>query len=232
MSLLKSFLFFAAGICFTVPAAFAQQEKPQTMDVSPKLTLERITSSPALSGSAPRGVKFSPDGVRVTFLRPSEADYNVLDLWEYNLTDKEARLLVEASSITGGADELSQEERARRERMRITSKGIVTYSWSEDGSKLLFPLGGDLYQYELSDGKVVRLTQSAAYETDSRFSPLGHYVSYILDHNIHVVDVKNGKSRTLTKSPSATIKNGSAEFIAMEELDRDTGYWWSPDRCR
>ena len=39
--------------------------------------------------------------------------------------------------------------------------------------------------------------------------------------------MRTGKSRLLTKSPSPTVKNGSAEFIAMEELDRDTGYWWS-----
>ncbi len=223
MSILKSFMFFCAGVLLLVSTALAGQNSTST------LTIERITSSPALSGSSPRAVKFSPDGMRVTFLRPSEADYKVLDLWEYNLADKQARLLVAASTITGGAEILSQVERARRERMRITSKGIVSYSWSKDGQKLLFPLGGDLYQYELSNGKTERLTHSSVYETDSRFSPQGNYVSYILDHNIYIVDVKKRKSRQLTKSKSSTIKNGSAEFIAMEELDRDTGYWWSED---
>ncbi|PCI43242.1 MAG: S9 family peptidase [Alphaproteobacteria bacterium] len=221
MSLLKSFIFQIIGVCFFVCPSFAEQ------NTTGKLTIARITSSPALSGSSPREVKFSPEGSRVTFLRPSAADYKVLDLWEYNLGDNEARLLVAASSITGGAEKLSQVERARRERMRITSKGIVSYSWSKDGRKLLFPLGGDLYQYELNTGRTDRLTHSPDYETDSRFSPQGNYVSYILDHNIHIVNVKSGKSRQLTKSASPTIKNGSAEFIAMEELDRDTGYWWS-----
>ncbi len=213
-----------------VSAAFAAPETSEPMkNTSEKLTIERITSSPALAGSSPQGVKFSPDGARVTFLRPSEADYKVLDLWEYNLADREARLLVAAASITGGEEKLSQVERARRERMRITDKGIVSYNWSQDGKKLLFPLGGDLYQYRLEDGSVNRLTRSEAYETDSRFSPKGHYVSYILDHNIHVVDVKTGKDRALTRRKRDTVKNGSAEFIAMEELDRDTGYWWSAD---
>ena len=196
-------------------------------DVAKKLTIDRITSSPVLSGSSPRTVKFSPDGARVTFLRPNAEDYKVLDLWEYNLADKQGRLLVAASSIVEGEEKLSQVERARRERMRITSRGIVSYSWSKDGQKLLFPLGGDLYQYTLSTGKVDRLTHSPDYETDSRFSPQGNYVSYIQDDNIHIVDVKKRNIRQLTKSKSETIKNGSAEFIAMEELDRDTGYWWS-----
>lgn len=223
MLFLRSFMALFAGLYLWVSAAIAEQDSAE------KLTIDRITSSPALSGSSPRAVKFSPDGVRVTFLRPDEADHKVLDLWEYNLEDKQARLLVAASSITGGSEELSQVERARRERMRITHTGIVSYSWSKDGRKLLFPLGGDLYQYDLSSGKTHRLTHSPAYETDSRFSPKGNYVSYILDHNIHVVDVKKRKSRQLTRSSSSTIKNGSAEFIAMEEMDRDTGYWWSGD---
>lgn len=198
-------------------------------DAHKKLSIERITESPSLSGNSPRGLKFSPDGSRVTFLKPSAEDYKVLDLWEYNLAEATSRLLVKASSITGGEEKLSQTERARRERMRISSKGIVSYSWAKDGTKLLFPLGGDLYQYELKEGRAKRLTHSETYETDSRFSPLGNYVSYIEDYNIHVVDVKKGRHRQLTKSSSPTIKNGSAEFIAMEEMDRDTGYWWSPD---
>ncbi|PCI33629.1 MAG: S9 family peptidase [Alphaproteobacteria bacterium] len=211
------------GVCLWVSTAYAEQKSPD------RLTIDRITSSPALAGNSPQEVKFSPDGSRVTFLRPSKLDYKVLDLWEYNLADTTSRLLVAATSITGGAEKLSQVERARRERMRISSTGIVAYSWSKDGRKLLFPLGGDLYQYDLSSGKAHRLTESPAYETDSRFSPQGNYVSYILDHNIHLVDVAQGTARTLTTSPSPTIKNGSAEFIAMEELDRDTGYWWSED---
>ena len=28
------------------------------------------------------------------------------------------------------------------------------------------------------------------------------------------------------------MQNGVAEFVAQEEMDRDTGYWWSPDDSR
>lgn len=193
------------------------------------LTIQQITENGSLNGSVPSGLKFSPDGKRVTFLRSSAEDSRVLDLWEYNLASKKAQLLVKSSDITGGNEELSEEERGRRERMRITSLGIVDFSWSKDGSKLLFPLGGDLYQYELSNGNTVRITNNPEYELDSRFSPGGNYVSYIEDNNLHIVDVRNGNHKQLTTSSSATVKNGVAEFIAMEEMDRDTGYWWSND---
>lgn len=193
------------------------------------LTIKEITENGSLNGSVPRGLKFSPDGARVTFLKSSDEDARVLDLWEYNLAEKKAQLLVKASDITGGEEELSEEERGRRERMRITNLGIVDFSWSREGDKLLFPLGGDLYEYSLNDRKTNRLTNNPEYELDSRFSPNGNYVSYIENDNIHVVDVKTKSHKTLTMSNSPTIKNGVAEFIAMEEMDRDTGYWWSND---
>jgi len=229
MYFLKLVFSYIMATCLFVTNSIAGQETSPDEPKGSKLSIERMTKSPALAGSAPRAVTFSPDGARVTFLRPSAVDYKILDLWEYNLKDNKSRVLVASSSLTGGAEKLSQVERARRERMRITHSGIVSYSWSKDGQKLLFPLGGDLYQYALESTRVDRLTNSPAYETDSRFSPQGNYVSYIQDHNIHIVDVGSGKARQLTKSKSPTIKNGSAEFIAMEELDRDTGYWWSPN---
>src|SRR5690606_4396391 len=36
----------------------------------------------------------------------------------------------------------------------------------------------------------------------------------------------------LTHDGTGLVSNGVAEFIAQEEMDRDTGYWWSPDDTR
>ena len=33
----------------------------------------------------------------------------------------------------------------------------------------------------------------------------------------------------LTTDGGRTLSWGAAEFVAQEELGRDTGYWWSPD---
>ena len=193
------------------------------------LTIKQITQNGSLNGTVPSGLKYSPDGKRITFLKGSQADGRVLDLWQYNISDKTSQLLVKASDITGGTEKLSEAERGRRERMRITNLGIIDFSWSKDSSKLLFPLSGDLYQYSLNDRKTNRLTNDAEYELDSRFSPQGNYASYIQGNNIHIVKIKDKSHKQLTSSATALIKNGVAEFIAMEEMDRDTGYWWSND---
>ncbi|WP_444924170.1 DPP IV N-terminal domain-containing protein [Microbulbifer sp. DLAB2-AF] len=193
------------------------------------LTIERIFSDPALGGTAPRALEYSPDGSRVTFLKGRDEDYNRYDLWEYNIADKESRILVNSDSLHSGHEELSDEEKARRERQRIYGSGIMEYSWSEDGKSLLFPLAGDVYYYGLDSKSARRLTETETFETDVRVSPKGRYVSFIRDQDILVVDLKNGKERALTSDGHGPIKNGMAEFVAQEEMGRMSGYWWSPD---
>ncbi|WP_413663339.1 DPP IV N-terminal domain-containing protein [Microbulbifer sp. CNSA002] len=193
------------------------------------LSIERLFSDPALSGTAPRALEYSPDGQRVTFLKGRVEDYNRYDLWEYNLKDGQSRILVNSDSLHSGSETLSDEEKARRERQRIYGSGIMEYSWSEDGRSLLFPLAGDIYYYDLKDRSSRRLTETETFETDVKVSPEGHFVSFIRDQNIYIVDLKTGREKQLTSDGKDHIKNGMAEFVAQEEMDRMTGYWWSPD---
>ncbi|WP_025896490.1 S9 family peptidase [Kordiimonas gwangyangensis] len=199
-----------------------------------ELTIERLLGSPSLSGPSVQGLKLSPDGKRVTFLRGKESNQAQLDLWEFNTETGEASLLVDSNELLGGKkEELSEEEKARRERDRsITGKsGIVSYFWSEDSSSLLFPLGGDVYVLPLG-GDVKRLTETPEFETDIKFSPKGTYVSFVRERELYVVNVESGTETKLTSGSSETVANGMAEFIAQEELGRYTGYWWSPDETK
>ena len=202
-------------------------------DMSAKdLTIERIYSSPSLSGPSIRGLKISPDGSRVTFLQGKESDYERLDLWEYNISTGKKELLFDSDDLHSGVEVLSDEEKARRERKRLKGTGIVSYQWSKDGKALLFPLAGDLYYYKLGDKKARKLFESPEFETDSRISPLGNYVSYIREQNLYVFDLAKDKEIQLTQDGGDTLKYGVAEFIAQEEMSRYTGYWWSNDESK
>ncbi|MBA3928555.1 MAG: S9 family peptidase [Xanthomonas sp.] len=198
-----------------------------------KLTLEAITGSAPLSGPTLTKPQVAPDGSRVTFLRGKDSDRNRLDLWEYDIASGQTRLLVDSSVVLPGDEVLSDEEKARRERQRIAAlSGIVDYQWSPDGKALLFPLGGELYFYDLSrSGKdaVRKLTDGGGFATDPKISPKGGFVSFIRDRNLWVIDLASGKEVQLTRDGSDTIGNGVAEFVADEEMDRHTGYWWAPD---
>ena len=199
------------------------------------LTVERIFGAPDLSGPRLREPKFSPDGRYVTFLQAKQDNKDQLDLWAFDTGTGKSRLLVDSRALVRGEEKLSAEEEARRERQRTASlRGIVEYQFTADGSRLLIPLGGDLYLYELnaSGNPVTRLTNSASAETDARFSPGGHYVSFIRDQNLYVIDLSTRQERAVTTDGRGLVQNGVAEFIAQEEMDRDTGYWWSPDDSR
>jgi dipeptidyl-peptidase-4 len=207
-----------------IVGAISVQAKP--------LSLERIFDDPSLSGKSPVQLKFSPDGSRVTYLQGKIDDYNRYDLWEYNLNDNTNRVLVDSAELFSGPENLSDEEKARRERQRIFGKGILEYTWSTDGKALLFPLNGDLYYYDLASAKSKKLTNTEAFETDARFSPKGNYVSFIREQNLYALELNSGKEIQLSQDGGGVIKNGMAEFVAQEEMSRMTGYWWSGDETK
>lgn len=193
------------------------------------LTLQRLFAEPSLGGTAPKSLSYAPDGKRITYLKGKASDANRLDLWQYDIASGQHSLLVDSDTLFKGTEVLSDEEKARRERLRLFASGIVSYQWSKDGSALLFPLNGDLYHCDLKNKKSKKLTNTPSFETDAKISPKGRFVSFIRDQNIYVIDLASGKETQLTKDGNGTVRNGMAEFVAQEEMARMTGYWWAPD---
>jgi dipeptidyl-peptidase 4 len=200
------------------------------------LTLERLFAAPDLSGPTLRGVRISPDGRLIAYLRARDDDKDRFDLWAYDVRAARHRLLVDSRTLAGADRALSAEEEARRERQRTSAySGIVEYSFAPDSRQLLIPLNGDLYVYDLGKraaAAVRRLTTTEAYETDARFSPRSRFVSFVRDQNLYVVEVATGREQAITTEGGGLVSYGMAEFIAQEEMDRDTGYWWAPDEQR
>lgn len=214
-------------------ASLALMIASTSMAHAERLTLEAITGPLPLSGPTLMKPKVAPDGSQVSFLRGKEADRNQLDLWTYDIASGQTRMRVDSKVVLPGEETLSDAEKARRERQRIAAMtGIVDYQWSPDAHTLLFPLGGELYLYDLSkQGKVAvrQLTHGEGFATDAKLSPKGGFVSFVRARNLWVIDLASGKQIQLTTDGSDTIGNGVAEFVADEEMDRHTGYWWAPD---
>lgn len=193
-----------------------------------KLTLERVFASPDLAGPQPRALKLSPDGTLVTLLKPRADEKERLDLWAIDTRTGKQRMLVD-SRKTGSGAALSEAEKMQRERDRSVagSTGINSYDWSPDGKSILVPVDGDLYLAAL-DGKVQRLTDTPDGELNGVVSPKGGFVSFVRGGNLFVQPI-GGAERQVTQGASDTVSWGVAEFVAQEEMDRRTGYWWSPD---
>ncbi len=196
---------------------------------SGQIDAQIIHSDPALSGPVLLQAKISPNGEMVTVLQGRDDDFFQQDLWGYNLKTGEGKRLVSSTDLLGVPEILSEEEKNRRERARIKASGIVEYSWDLKGEKLLFPLGGDVYIYDIASKSSKRITNTSSYETDAKISPSGKYVSYVRDNDLFITELQSGRETRLSYGANDYIRNATASFVVQEELDRFTGYWVSPD---
>jgi dipeptidyl-peptidase-4 len=197
----------------------------------PRLTPEVVFGEREIAGPSARAAGLSPDGKRVTFLRPKPENREVLDLWAADVAGGEPYRLIDASALSAGGA-LSEAEKARRERQRIAATGVVEYHWDDQGRFILVPLDGDLWLHEAAGRQTRRLTETPGDEIDSKVSPRGTFVSYVRDQNLYIRPVDGGRERALTTGGKGTLSWAVAEFINQEEFGRFTGYWWSPDESR
>lgn len=177
----------------------------------------------------PVSAKLTPDGQTVIYLRGGPRD-PVLRLYEFPLpAGPERELLTPAQLLGSGEEKLTAEEKARRERARVSTRGFTKFDLSKDGTRLLVTLSGQLYVVNRADLKVTALPGKNW--IDPRWAPDGTAIAAVSAGELHVIEL--GKTpltaRALTTGASATLSHGSAEFVAQEEMARAEGYWWSPD---
>ena len=224
-------LALALAAASTPAIAQDQAAMPQTSPEQQPLTLEAVFGSPSLNGPSPRGLKLAPDGSMVTLLKNRVDDKDRYDLWAMDLQTGEQRMLVDSEQVGTGAA-LSEAEKMQRERARIGGlKGIVSYEWSPDAQSILVPLDGDLYLAN-RDGDVRRLTETEAGELNPTLSPGGQYLSFVRDGAVMVQRVAGTDAAAITPEEPDAVEWGVAEFVAQEEMDRDTGMWWAPNDSR
>ncbi|WP_433916558.1 S9 family peptidase [Streptomyces sp. NBC_01744] len=184
---------------------------------------------------APRAFTVSPDGERVIFLRSASGTDRSNKLWVLDLaadgTPKE-RVVADPGTLLGGsAEKLSAQERARRERSREGSSGIVGYAVDSAAELAAFALSGKVYVAELRAGSTRALPVPGPV-LDPRPSPDGRHVAYVSKGVLRVVAAEGDGDRALAEPEDAHISYGLAEFIAAEEMQRSRGFWWSPESDR
>ncbi|MEQ1472662.1 MAG: DPP IV N-terminal domain-containing protein [Candidatus Acidiferrum sp.] len=210
------------------------------------LTVERIYSTPSLSGSLARGIAWTPDSKRVSFLETKssavseskESNENSQqpknkakkeagpDLWIMDATSGERRVLVPAerlqSMLPANPSEASQATGLGRH-------APADYQWAPDGTSILFQGVNALVWCDLKTQKPRTLVSGTAELSDPKISPDGNLVSFVRDHNLWVVNVADGKERALTQGGSQDVRKGELDWVYPEELEIKTAYWWAPD---
>ena len=174
----------------------------------------------------PRSFTVSPDGERVVFLR-SAGDDPVSGLWVFDVADGVERLVFEPGSEEAEG-ELTQAERARRERAREQSSGVTAYATDRAVRRAVFTVAGRMYLADLVEGSARELTAPGSVD-DPRLDPTGERIAFVVGGDLHVREIEGGE-RTLAAADEPDAFWGLAEFVAAEEMERRRGHWWSPGR--
>ncbi|MFR9789250.1 prolyl oligopeptidase family serine peptidase [Streptomyces sp. MB22_4] len=181
---------------------------------------------------APRGFTVAPDGARVAFLRSSSGADRANSLWVMDLPDGTERLAADPGALLEGASEqLSPEERARRERTREGGAGIVGYATDATVELASFTLSGRLFATRLTTGETRELPVPGPV-IDPRPAPDGRHIAYVARGALRVVGAGGEGDRALAEPETEQVTYGLAEFIAAEEMSRTRGFWWAPEADR
>ncbi|MFL5426249.1 MAG: DPP IV N-terminal domain-containing protein [Myxococcales bacterium] len=183
----------------------------------------------------PTKVTVLPDGSAVLFLR-AQARKAENRLFRFDVASGKIAELVTPEQVLGKeTEQLSAEERARRERMRVTDRGFTSFEVSHDGRLVLVTLSGRAFVVPSAGGTAKQVAGPGSKGEpvfDPRLSPDGKSVAFVRGGELWVAKVEGGEAREITHGSTRLKTHAQAEFVAQEELHRFTGYWWSPDSKR
>ncbi|MET1075577.1 MAG: prolyl oligopeptidase family serine peptidase [Umezawaea sp.] len=177
---------------------------------------------------APRTFTVAPDGSHVFFLRVATATNRANGLWTLDTATGAETLVADPAVLLTDPEDLSPQERARRERSRESGAGIVGYAVDAAAHQAVFALSGRLFLADLVSHEVRELP-AAGPVVDPRLDPTGARVAYAANGALHVVDLATGEDTALAQDDDPEVTWGLAEFIAAEEMSRFRGYWFAPD---
>ena len=107
------------------------------------------------------------------------------------------------------------------------------YDLNPAQTAVLINWSNDLFYYEFTSDRPIRLTNNPEEEVGVEFSPDGKMISFVRGNNLYVEELgMQRRERALTSDGSEKILNGRLDWVYQEELygrGNFGAYWWSPD---
>ena len=201
-------------------AAAGAQQKPLTIDAiyDPQAKVE-------FSGSPLTGIAWLSD---THYLQPGPTGAVPLKVDAAKGTSEPFYAAARLETVLARLDGVTPE--AAKTAVRVKTPNL-----SANRDRVLLPIGGDLFAYDLGAHKAARLTNGGGTEDEAAFSPDGTSVGFVRDHDLYVVRASGGPERRLTTDGGPEILNGKLDWVYQEEVfgrGNFRGYWWSPDGKR
>src|SRR5579863_3103013 len=213
----------AYGVAAALAIPFAARADER--EAAAKL-IARTLASGEFRAKTFRGGEWLGNGDFYLALEPAENGEGI-DIVRYQTSTGTRDILVAASRLIPTGEK--------------TPLAIEDYAFSPDGRQLLVFTNsqtvwrqntrGDYWVHNLTSGALHKLGGDAPASSlmFAKFSPDNTKVGYVRGNNVYVEDLASAKITQLTQDGSATIINGTSDWVNEEELDIRDGFAWSPD---
>ncbi|MGH9336307.1 MAG: DPP IV N-terminal domain-containing protein, partial [Vicinamibacteria bacterium] len=196
-----------------------------------ELTIDRITSLPALTGTPPARPAWSRTSDRVAFLW-NDRGHPFLDVWTVSISGGDPirvtdlnRGANEPESRAADSDPLADLTRAFRERTR---SGVSEVTWTPGGEELIFSFDGHLHRVGAGGGGAEPITPSTASRSSLAYSPDGRFLSWLQAGDLWLW--RDGESEPVRATKVGLPGIGFIPGARYNRLDRAVAsYQWSPD---
>lgn len=212
--------------CSSLPTSSSTDSVASIATDGEQLRLAELYQAPTYHAGGVPPTRWLADGSGYTTLEAAaQGDGN--DLVRYHPETQARAILITAAELTPkGHDEPLQ---------------LADYQWSNDGQKLLIFTNtkrswrthtlGDYWVFDLQQRSLTQLGTFAEPSTlqFAKFDPQAERVAYVMQNNIYVERLRDGKITQLTDDGSTSIVNGTFDWVNEEEFFLRDGFRWSPD---
>jgi dipeptidyl-peptidase-4 len=192
------------------------------------LSIERMFAQPGLNGTVAQGVKMSPDGQRVSYLKTAADNPDAAILWAQPVQGGAPQQLLDTRDLGEAPKQLSDEMIKFLERRHLVSGDPIQYQWGADNRHILVSFHGDLFLLDTVTSELRRLTETDDFEADAKLASDSRTISFLRNNNLILLDLETGVESAVGTDVSEAVSYGTAEWVAQEEIQRFTGNWWSP----
>lgn len=160
--------------------------------------------------------------------------------------------LEQSKTVTGAMELVSYDIATGRRDVLIAAEKLIPvgsnkplaingYDWSADDKQVLIYTNskkvwrlntkGDYWLLDMGTGKLTKLGGNAKPSTMmfAKFSPDGTKVGYVMENDIYVQNIADGKITRLTNTGTETMINGTSDWVNEEEFSLRDCWRWSPD---
>ena len=227
-------------------AASKTEETPKADAKSnPLLTIDRIFNSP----------DFDEESIGTILWKKKGPGYFTFEIWPkrpvaekpvageppalrqivwHDTATEEAKIVIPGEAFIPA--DAAKDDKGNKRPLNVES-----FKFSDDESKVLIFTNsrrvwrrntrGDYWVLDIASRELKKLGGDAKPSTlmFAKFSPDASHVAFVRENNLYAQNLADMSVTALTKDGSATLINGTSDWVYEEELDLRDGYRWSPD---